>query len=248
MPMSPARGLWSLLKLIWADEWLRALGALATMLMFPVSMTYLAFRLARGSVELEHRYIAAGFTLALASNVLQTGAAVLDDRFSGRIDLLRTSVVTKLSYYLARVALGTLKTSVIAAAALAVGAASGYIEVTSRVVVCSLLLVLVAGSGLSGMGALVAATARTPDAGTTNLSLAAIGLALASPLYYPGAAAWPWIGPITLLSPYTHLPPQISAILTGSPMPGWNVLAMVLLASAAHVWGYRRLDWSCANR
>jgi hypothetical protein len=246
MRMIVASRIWHVIRLIWRDECLRLLASLGGMVMFPLALTYLGFRLAQGSAELEHRYFAAGLTLAFGSNVLQTGIAILDDRFSGRLVLLRACAVSKLSYYASRTVLGVAKTIALVTILLAIGRLGGYVDATAAALAGSLFVATVAGGSLSGLAAVIAVRASTFDKGLTLLALCAVGIALMSPLYYSFEAVPRWLQPLLLLSPYTYLPPQIIAVIEGRWLPVSSMLAAALLGISFNVIGYRSFDWSCA--
>lgn len=234
---------WRIALLLWPGERERVMTSIGGMFLLPAAMTYLACRFPVTNEALARRYVAAGLTVALGSAMLQTGAAILEDRFSGQLDLLRTCSVHKLSYYAARMGYGALRITLLIMGALGVATGVGYVDMTTTMIASSVVVSLIASASLCGLAAAIAVRAPTFDLGQSTLAVCSVGLALVSPLYYSDSALPIWLQPLLVLSPYTTLAPQMTALLSNLPLPLTSVLGAAALGALLHVVGYKGMDW-----
>jgi ABC-2 type transport system permease protein len=210
----------------------------------PAFVAYMGFMLAGDSLERRRWWMAGAITLGLGMGGLaQVGFAILTDRFLGRLDLLRSSPVSKAAYYAAQVGLGVAQGVVLVLGALALLAALGMAAPGVWGVLAALLAAVLAGSAIGGLGAAMAFAARDFDGGNTAVAIAAIGLAVASPVFYEIEALPSLLRPLAWLSPFTHIAPLLRAVIAGAPLPGASLAATVGLALVLNVLSYRLARW-----
>ena len=95
----------------------------------------------------------------------------------------------------------------------------------------------------TGCVAALAFAARDFDGGNTAVAISAIGLAVASPVFYELDALPPLLQPLAWLSPFTHVAPLLRAVLAGSSVPAGSFAATLALGLALNVLSYRMARW-----
>jgi len=234
----------ALLRLFWAQERSAFQFLLFNAFAMPAFVAYLGFMLAGGSLEAKRWWMAGSITLGLGMGGLaQVGFAVLTDRFLGRLDLLRSSPVSKFAYYAAHVSLAVVESLVLVLTALALLTALGIAAPGPAGIAAGVVAAICAGSAIGGLGAALAFSARDFDAGNTAVAISAIGLAVASPVFYE-ITALPWaLRPVAWLSPFTHIAPLLRAAIAGAPIPGAALAATLALALVLNALSYRLARW-----
>ncbi len=242
--MNPTRETLAVLRLLWAQERSAFQFLLFNAFAMPAFVAYLGLMLAGGSLAEQRWWMAGSVTLGLGMGGLaQVGFAVLTDRFLGRLELLRSSPVSKRAYYTAHVSLAVLESVVLVLVALALLTALGIAAPGPGGVAAALLAALCAGSAIGGLGAALAFSARDFDAGNTAVAIAALGFAVASPVFYE-ITALPWaLRPVAWLSPFTHIAPLLRAVIAGAPIPGGALAATLGLALVLNAVSYRLARW-----
>jgi ABC-type polysaccharide/polyol phosphate export permease len=151
--------------------------------------------------------------------------------------------VPKLAYYAAQVSLTVVQNVALVLGALAALWALGVAAPGATGVAAALVAGVVAGSAIGGLGAALAFAARDFDGGNTAVAIAAIGLAVASPVFYELEALPRLLQPLAWLSPFTHVAPLLRAVLAGAPVPAGSFAATLALALALNVLSYRLARW-----
>jgi len=228
-----------ILKLFWAEDRRNVALPIVSALAMPLAVAYLATRLGPGGKSVD----ALGLTIAFGGAAVQVGSAVLEDRFSGRLGLLRTLPVRSRSYLAARLGLGLLEALGFALVALLVLQLVGRAILSPAALAWAVLSVAATGAGLCGIGAAIALRAPDADSGWTLVSVVLIGLALVSPVLYPESAVPAALRPILWLSPYTHAPPQLRAVLAGQAPPAFSLIGSAVLAVGFNLLAVRSLRW-----
>jgi ABC-type polysaccharide/polyol phosphate export permease len=234
----------ALLRLYWAQERSMIGFLFFNAFAMPAFVAYMGFMLAGGSLAEQRWWMAGSVTLGLGMGGLaQVGFAVVNDRFLGRLDLLRCSPVSKRAYYAAQISLAVLESLVLVLVALALLALLGIAQPGPGGVLAGVIAALCAGSAIGGLGAVLGFGAPSFESGNTAVAIAAIGLAVASPVFYEPAAL-PWLArPIAWLSPFTHIAPLLRAAIAGAPIPLAPLAATLALALALNVASYRLARW-----
>lgn len=210
----------------------------------PTVIFYLAFMIAPDRPDVLRVWIVGGIVISLAMVCLnQVGFAVLFDRFTGRLSLLRTSAITKQSYLAVQLfyAIGLALIMAFVGVALLV-----YADLMSFLWPQVLLIAGVAvlsGVAVGALGALVAVWAPSQSAGDSVLALAGLGLAYLSPVFYalsslPVPLQW-----VAYLSPFTHVRQTLGQVVTGAPIDLFHIAALSILAVIYVVLALRLMRW-----
>jgi ABC-type polysaccharide/polyol phosphate export permease len=237
--------LWAaLVRLYWAQERSAIQFMLFNSFVMPGFVAYMGLMLAGDSLDDRRWWMAGSITIGLGMGGLaQVGFAVLTDRFLGRLDLIRSAPVPKLAYYAAQVSLTVVQNVALVLGALAALWALGLATPGASGVAVALVAGVVAGSAIGGLGAALAFAARDFDGGNTAVAIAAIGLAVASPVFYELEALPRLLQPLAWLSPFTHVAPLLRAVLAGAPIPATSFAATLVLALGLNVLSYRLARW-----
>jgi len=234
----------AVLRLYWACERSNIQFLAFNAFLMPATVAYMGMMIAGAEVAEQRFWMAGAVTLGLGMGGLaQVGFAVLNDRFLGRLDLVRSSPVSKAAYYAAQVSLAVLESVMLVVVALGLLRALGIAHPGAGGVAAGLLAAVCAGSAIGGLGAVMAFRAPDFDAGNTVVGIAAIGLAVASPVFYDIDALPAVLHPVAWLSPFTHVAPLLRAVLAGEALPAGPLAATVAVAAAYNALSYRFARW-----
>jgi ABC-2 type transport system permease protein len=234
----------AMLRLFTARERGRLGFLLLDSLLLPAAICHLGVRVAGRAGPGRTWFLTGGIAMGLGTGAIYlVGAAVLDDRFRGRLQLLRVQPTIKLAYHLANVALAVVSAAALLFVAIAALAFLHAIDVTPGVVGMGMLLALLAGGSLGGLGGAVASRAHDYDLGYTTLSAVALGLACASPVFYPQDALPGPLRVLAQLSPMTHAASVLRSLTAAHPVPLDALAALTVLAVAINLGAYRLLRW-----
>jgi ABC-type polysaccharide/polyol phosphate export permease len=233
------------LHLYWTHERRLYQFLLVNALAVPATIAYLGWRLIPDDPERLRWWLAGSVAFGLGmGGFAQVGFAILNDRFLGRLDLVRSAPVSKRAYLCAQVAVGVLESLALVWIALLGFAALGVAELTVAGLAAALATGLLAGAAMGGLATAIAFRAPGFDEGNTAVAMTALGLAAASPVFYDIDALPRLLHPVAWLSPFTHVAPLLRAVLAGQPPPPVPLVATGVLAVALVVAGYRLARWS----
>lgn len=242
--MSLAAETLAVLRLYWAQERAQFQFALFNSFVMPATLAYLGWMLFPDSPTRLRWWMAGSITFGLGMGGLaQVGFAVLNDRFLGRLELLRASPLSKAAYYLAQIGLAVLQAVALVTVALATFRLLGIGVLDARGLAVGAGVALCAASAIGGLGAVMASRAPDFDRGNTLVAVAALGLTMASPVFYAIQDLPLVLQPVAWLSPFTHVAPLLRALLVGAPLPGEALLGLLALAIALNGLSYRLLRW-----
>ncbi len=209
------------------------------------AIDYLGWMIVPGDLEDLRFWMAGSITFGLGMGGLaQVGFGILNDRFLGRLDLIRTSPVSKRAYYAAHVSVAVAEALALVLLALLLLWALGVAELTPAGLATALLAAVCAGTAIGGLGAAIAFRAMDFDAGNTIVAISALGLAAASPVFYDIAALPGPLHPLAWCSPFTHVAPLLRASLAGAAVPLAPLLATLALAAVLNAASYRLARWT----
>jgi ABC-type polysaccharide/polyol phosphate export permease len=242
--MRPLRQTVGLLRLYWAEERGSSQLLLFNAFAVPLTFGYMGTRIAAGSPETLRYWMAGSITLALGMSVLsQVGFAILNDRHRGRLDLLKSSPVTKASYCAAQLLLASAVAAGIVILSLALLHSIDVAAVAASSLASAVLCGMASGCAIGALAALLASRARSLDSGNAIVSIASIALVLSSPVFYDLDALPVVFQPVALLSPFTHVAELLRAVIAGDPLPVGPIAAILALSVVYGVLGYRGFRW-----
>jgi ABC-2 type transport system permease protein len=234
-----------MLRLYWAQERGQFQFALFNSFVMPGTLAYLGLMLLPEDLDLLRWWMAGSVAFGLGMGGLgQVGFAVLNDRFLGRLDLLRTFPVARGAYYGAQIAVAVLQAVALVVVSLVALRLLEIAPLDLFTVAAGVAVAVCASVAIGGLAAALALRARDFDAGNTAVAVAALGLAAISPVFYALSDLPRWLQPLAVLSPFTHIAPLLRALLAGRPLPTGSLLATLALALLLNVVAYRLIRWS----
>lgn len=173
------------------------------------------------------------------TSMSQIGAAVLQDRFRGRMALICTLPLGPTGFLIARVLLSCLPSIVVIGAGLSIFYVTGLSSIEAAQMAHLMAVAVFTVCSLSALGLIVALTSRSLDTGWTIISTLVISLALCSPVFYRIDEAPTYLQLLIWLSPFTPLAVQTGSLLS-QQSAGPSCLA-VSMASAVILIAIARL-------
>lgn len=242
--MSPARQSLAVLHLLWVHERGQFQFALFNTFVMPATLAYLGAMLLGDSPAKLRWWLAGSVTFGLGMGGLaQVGFAILNDRFLGRLDLLRASPVSKSAYYVAQIAVAVLQAVALVVVSLIAFRLLGLARADAASLAVGALVAVCAASAIGGLGAAMAFRARDFDRGNTVVAIAALGLAAASPVFYELSDLPALLRPVAMLSPFTHIAPLLRALFDGDPVPPTALAVTLVLAVVINAASYCLARW-----
>lgn len=232
-----------LLRLFWADARAQYVFALLVSVAIPLTVSYLALLVYAEGAGSTTRVATLGMTLAFTGALTRVGSTVLQDRFGGRLAAIRSLPISKRVYYASRVGIGVFETTLLFAIAIGLLSLLGIASASPRAILYVMLSGVCASSSLCGLGAVVSMNARDAQTGWLGVSLVGIVLITISPVLYSPDALSGWARSLSWLSPYTHVPPQIESVLTGTAPEAGPLLGSASLAAVLNLLAFRALKW-----
>ena len=211
----------------------------------PATVAYLGWMIVPGALDDLRWWMAGSITFGLGMGGLaQVGFGILNDRFLGRLDLIRSSPVSKAAYYGAQISVAVGEALALGVLALLLLWALGVAILTPVGVLVAVLAALCAGTAIGGLGAAIAFRARDFDVGNTIIAICALGLAAVSPVFYDIAVLPSLLQPLAWCSPFTHIATLLRAALAGNPIPTEALIVTLVLSAALNIISYRLARWS----
>jgi ABC-type multidrug transport system permease subunit len=232
-----------LARLFWAEDRTQYMLIVLTVLSVPLTLAYLASRVLPASDAGGPAVTSMALTFAFMTGLTQVGTGVVQDRFTGRLAMLRTLCTDKTSYLLSRSGLGVAECMAIAGLTWVTAIVSGLTAPGARSLWTVLAVAATGGASMSALGVCLAAHARDRSSGWALVSVTGMLLALLSPVLYREAALPLWLRPLAWLSPYTHIRPQLDAVFAAQPIPWARTFVCLLQALGFGVWAHRSLQW-----
>lgn len=243
--MSPAAEVGHLLHLYWVQERRTLQFMIVNSFLVPGTIAYLGWMLVPDDPVALRHWMAGSIAFGLGMGGLaQVGFGILNDRFLGRLDLIRTSPISKRGYYAAQITLAVGVALLLISVSLLLLALLGVARLTPAGVTSALLTAVCAGTSIGGLGAVIAFRARDFDLGNTLVAISALGLAAGSPVFYDIDALPRLLHPLAWASPFTHIAPLLRATLAGAEVPIAPLAATLLLAVVLNAASYRYSRWS----
>jgi ABC-2 type transport system permease protein len=192
--------------------------------------------------EMRLRFLAGSIVFSLSlTSISWLGYRMLENRFTGRLKLFATLPLAPSSYLFGFLGFALAQGALSTATLLAVGRWAG---VPLRPSVSSLALVVVLTVlCLCGLGAVVAARARSFTEGSLMTDALGAGLVFLAPVYYGPEAMPHWLGAVSRWLPTTFAASAVRTSLAGGHEVYGEALALALTAAATLALGLRLLKW-----
>lgn len=221
---------------MFADHLLRAL-------IFPLMGFYLAARLVPSPSD--RILVIAGFlTLGLSmGGIFLVGFSVLEDRFLGRLELLRSTPARAQSYHLSYVLLAVLQNLLFILVALVTLHLLGSLELDSAMLMGGVFSAVAAGAAVGGLAILVGTGVPEFQLGNAILALTGLALPLSSPILYEAASLPSPLWYLIQLSPFTHIGEMLRALISDGRVAASSWLTTSLLALACYAATARLARW-----
>lgn len=233
-----------LFRLYWLQERSNFQYMLFNAVVLPGMMCYLGLRVAGDAPAEQVWWISGALTMGLGMTAMsQTGFAILNDRFAGRLAVLRTSPVPKLAYYLTHVGLAVAESVALVVVALGLLRLLGLSALTVAGFATAVAAAVCAGSALGGLGAALATRAVDFPTGGDNVALAGYALTFVSPVFWDAAGLPLPVRLVTWISPFTHVADLMRAVVAGAALPGAALGATLAMAALFNVVSYRLVRW-----
>ncbi|HJQ34328.1 MAG TPA: ABC transporter permease [Pyrinomonadaceae bacterium] len=192
--------------------------------------------------EARLRFLAGSIVFSLSlTSISWLGYLMLENRFTGRLRLFATLPLAPSSYLCGFLAFALAQGALSTAALLAVGRWAG-VPVRPSVAPLALVVVLTVLC-LCGLGALVAARARSFTEGSLMTDALGAGLVFLAPVYYAPEAMPGWLGAASRWLPTTFAASAIRTALSGGHEVYGEVSALALTAAATLALGLRLTNW-----
>ncbi len=211
---------------------------------YPATIAYMGWMMVGESPELLRTWMAGSVCMGLGmSGFAQAGFGVVTDRFTGRMGLLRCMPISRGAYLAAQVGAVVAVSLALVCSALLLFAALGVAKLSAASFTGGVLGAVGAGASVGALGALLGFWARDFDSGNTTVAMAALGMALVSPVFYDVGELPLLLQPVAWLSPFTGIAAVLRSAVDGSALP-LGALAWTL--ASAFLWAglsYRRIEW-----
>ena len=180
------------------------------------------------------------FSLSLTS-ISWLGYLMLENRFTGRLKLFATLPLAPSSYVFGYLGFALAQGAISTAALLAVGLWAGVPVRPSLLPLA--LVVLLTALCLCGLGAVVAARARSFTEGSLTTDALGAGLVFLAPVYYGPEAMPHWLAAVTGWLPTAFAARAVRTALAGGQGVSGEALALALTAAVTLTVALRLLQW-----
>ena len=179
------------------------------------------------------------FSLSLTS-ISWLGYLLLENRFTGRLKLFATLPLAPSSYICGMLVFAFVQTTLSTVTLLIVGRALGVPTRPTIMLVPVLMLTVLT---FCGLGAVIAARARSFTQGSLLTDTLGAGLVFLSPVYYTAETMPSSMRTVSGLLPTTFAARAVQTTLTGGYHVGSELVALGLMALATLFLGFRLTRW-----
>ena len=241
--MTVWRQSWTLFQLHCTRQWPLFADHLLRAFIFPVAGFYLGARLL--SSPSDRVLVVAGFlTLGLSmGGTFLVGFSVLEDRFLGRLELLRSTPLRANSYHVSYVLLAVLQNMLFVLIALLTLHVLGLSKLGATMLFAGVLSAIAAGAAVGGLAILVGTWVPHLQEGNAILSLVALALPLSSPILYEESSLPRPLWYLIQLSPFTHIAEMFRSLISEGRVSPSSWLATGVVAMAYYVATARYAKW-----
>ncbi|MBV8855801.1 MAG: ABC transporter permease [Acidobacteria bacterium] len=192
--------------------------------------------------ETRLRFLAGSIVFSLSlTSISWLGYLMLENRFTGRLKLFATLPLSPSSYVFGFLGFALAQGALSTAALLTLGRLAG---VPARASLAPLALVVVLTIlCLCGLGAVVAARARSFTEGSLMTDALGAGLVFLAPVYYGPEAMPAWLGAVSRFLPTAFAASAVRTALAGGHEVYGEALALALTATATLALALRLLKW-----
>ena len=213
-------------------------------LLFPAAMFLFALAVSGDAARDESRlrFLAGSIVFSLSlTSISWLGYLLLENRFTGRLKLFATLPLAPASYILGILVFAFAQALLGTTALILVGRAFG-VQARPNILLLGLIILLTVLC-LCGLGAVIAARARSFTEGSILTDALGAGLVFLAPVYYTADRMPPTLGAVSRLLPTAFAARAVEATLTGSYQVGGPLLALGLTAIVTLTLGFRLTKW-----
>ena len=214
-------------------------------LLFPAAM-YLFARAVSGA-EATHeqnrlRFLAGSIVFSLSlTSISWLGYLLLENRFTGRLKLFATMPLAPSSYILGILLFAFAQATLGTTALILIGRGFG-VHMRPNILMLGLVVMLTVLC-LCGLGAIIAARARSFTQGSMLTDALGAGLVLLAPIYYTPEAMPQGFRALSRLLPTAFAARAVETTLAGGHQIGAELLALGLMAVVTLTLGFRLTKW-----
>jgi len=213
--------------------------------LFPAAMYFFTNAIAglqNTSNQNQLRFLAGSIVFSLSlSSISWLGYLLLENRFTGRLKLYATLPLTPSSYIFGILLFALAQAAVATTTLILLGRILGlYFKPKLMLVALVIGLTVLC---LCGLGAIVAARARSFTQGSLITDALGTGLVFLAPVYYPVDTMPQSLKMFSQLLPTTFAARALQTTLTGGSQIGGDLLALALLATVTLFLGLRLTTW-----
>ena len=214
-------------------------------LVFPVSMYFFARAVSGAEAAQDQnrlRFLAGSIVFSLSlTSISWLGYLLLENRFTGRLKLFATLPLAPSSYILGILVFAFAQATLGTTALILIGRALG-VHMRPNVLMLGLVIILTVLC-LCGLGAIIAAKARSFTEGSILTDALGAGLVFLAPVYYTPESMPHRLRAISGLLPTAFAARAVETTLVGGYHVGGPLLALGLMAIATLTLGFRLTKW-----
>ena len=213
--------------------------------LFPAAMYLFARAVSGAEAALEQnrlRFLAGSIVFSLSlTSISWLGYLLLENRFTGRLKLFATLPLAPSSYLMGILVFAFAQAILGTTALILIGRALG-VHMQPNILILGLVVTLTVLC-LCGLGAVIAARARSFTEGSLLTDALGAGLVLVAPIYYTADSMPHSFRAISRLLPTAFAARAIETALSGGYQVGRPLLALSLMAIATLTLGFRLTKW-----
>jgi ABC-type polysaccharide/polyol phosphate export permease len=215
-------------------------------ILFPASMYLFAMAVSRSDVTQDQnrtRFIAGSIVFSLSlSSISWLGYLLLENRFTGRLKLFSTLPLAPSSYLLGILVFAFAQATVATTTLLLVGTGLG-VQMRPRIAILALVIIPTVLC-LCGLGAIIAARARSFTEGSLLTDALGAGLVFLAPIYYTPENMLPGLRKVSQLLPTAFAARAVETSLRGGNQIGPELMALALMAVVTLTLGFKFTKWT----
>ena len=212
-------------------------------LVFPSAMYLFANAISRteGGVQARLRFLAGSIVFSLSlTSISWLGYLLLENRFTGRLKLFATLPLESSSYICGFLVFALAQASIGTIALLLLGR---FFGVQMRPSLLLAVVVLLTVLCLCGLGAVIAARARSFTEGSLLTDALGAGLVFLAPVYYSPEMMPRSLRGVSQLLPTAFAARAVETTLAGNHAIGTEVIVLGLMAVVTLSFGFRLTKW-----
>jgi ABC-type polysaccharide/polyol phosphate export permease len=233
-----------LMRLYWLQSPFGMVFMAFDAILLPAMIFYFGTRIAGENPTVLARYLAGGIATGLGIGAItKVGFSVLSDVQLGRLALIRCQGISRAAYFGSHIGTAVFFAILSAAAGAALLQLTGLASLRIGDLVPLLLAAIMSGGAMGALGAAIATASRDYASGHGWLSIASLGLAFLSPVFYDIEALPSALKALSWLSPFTHTAAMVRAVISDTAFPLDHFAAAALLCIGLNLLVMKALPW-----